>query len=372
MLSANRDQAKSLERPLKGAASRRRGLTRWLWAATAFAALAGSQPGREHPGRPRRPILLVVNSASANPYGPYLGEILKAEGLNSFSVAQLSTVTPTTLNSAQVVVLAETTLSPAQALTFSNYAAAGGRLIVMRPDAQLLPALGLSAEAVVDDRRLLRHQSGQQLRRRFPEHDAALPRAGAALHHRDRRSGSGHGLLKCRDGHPVPRGCQVPQHRHLDLRSRGSVVYTRQGFPANASDRDGQPPYRTTDIFYNAIDRDKVPIPYADVQMRMLARTINDLLADVMPLPRLWYFPGTNRTLVVLTADAHANPQSYYDARDQRGGELRRTNFHLRERRQSPQRRLRGGLAVATGTRWGCIRPGLRAASASRPHSRPT
>src|SRR5204863_5481883 len=88
-----------------------------------------------------------------------------------------------------------------------------------------------------------------------------------------------------------------------------SVVLTRQGNPANASDRDGQPPYRTTDIFYNAIDRDKVPIPYADVQMRMLARTISDLLADAMPLPRMWYFPGTNKTVVVLTGDSHANPQ---------------------------------------------------------------
>ena len=105
---------------------------------------------------------------------------------------------------------------------------------------------------------------------------------------------------------------KVAGERAYDLAR--SVVYTRQGNPANASDRDGQPPYRTTDIFYNAIDKDKVPIPYADVQMRMLARAISDLLADVMPMPRMWYFPSTNKTLVVLTADSHANPQSYFDA----------------------------------------------------------
>src|SRR5262249_23959307 len=92
-----------------------------------------------------------------------------------------------------------------------------------------------------------------------------------------------------------------------------SIVYTRQGNPGNASDRDGSPPYRTEDIFYNAIDKDKVNIPYADVQMRMLGRAISDVLADTMPVPRLWYFPSANRTLMVITSDSHVNPQSYFD-----------------------------------------------------------
>src|SRR6476469_5211898 len=90
----------------------------WLWAATAVAALLGALHVSTQGAPP--PILLVVNSASANPYGSYLGEILKAEGLSSFAVAQLSTVTPTTLNNAQVVVLAETPLSPSESVLFSN------------------------------------------------------------------------------------------------------------------------------------------------------------------------------------------------------------------------------------------------------------
>jgi hypothetical protein len=66
---------------------------------------------------------------------------LKAEGLNTFSIAQLSTVTSTTLNRAQVVVLAETTLSPSDAILFSNYAA-GEAADCDAADAQL-PAIGL-------------------------------------------------------------------------------------------------------------------------------------------------------------------------------------------------------------------------------------
>jgi hypothetical protein len=30
------------------------------------------------------PILLIVSSAAPNPFGAYLGEILRAEGLNAF------------------------------------------------------------------------------------------------------------------------------------------------------------------------------------------------------------------------------------------------------------------------------------------------
>src|SRR5262245_40600645 len=81
----------------------------WLWGATAVAALVGPLHVSTQ-GAPA-PILLVVNSAATNPYGSYLGEILKAEGLSSFAVAQLGSVTSSTLNSAHVVVLAETGLT---------------------------------------------------------------------------------------------------------------------------------------------------------------------------------------------------------------------------------------------------------------------
>ena len=93
-----------------------------------------------------------------------------------------------------------------------------------------------------------------------------------------------------------------------------SVIYSRQGDPANAGvERDGIPPIRTNDVFYGAIDLDRVStIPHADIQMRLFSRMIADLLADAMPLPHLWYFPNASRTMLVLTGDAHGNPDSNF------------------------------------------------------------
>src|SRR4051812_32714106 len=122
----------------------RRRLVRWLGITAALiAGMTGAL--RVSTQSASAPILVVVNSAAANHFGSYFAEILKTEGLNSFSIAELSSVTATALNSAQVVVLADTPLTGSQALLFSNFVAGGGRLIAMRPDPQLLPVLGLSA-----------------------------------------------------------------------------------------------------------------------------------------------------------------------------------------------------------------------------------
>src|SRR5580765_5069470 len=60
------------------------------------------------------PILVVVNTGAANPFGGYLAEILRAEGINSFQVAQLSATTSSSLANFSLVVLAETPLTVSQ------------------------------------------------------------------------------------------------------------------------------------------------------------------------------------------------------------------------------------------------------------------
>jgi len=93
------------------------------------------------------PILVVVNDAASYKYGRYLGEILRAEGLNSFDVLDLGLVTASTLSQRAVVILAQTALLADQATTFANYVSGGGRLIALRPDAQIKPLFGLGAAA---------------------------------------------------------------------------------------------------------------------------------------------------------------------------------------------------------------------------------
>ena len=83
------------------------------------------------------PIVVVVNDASPAPFGRYLGEILRAEGLNEFVFLNLSSVTLAELSQHQLVILAETPLTSGQATIFNNYVTGGGRIIAMRPDAQI-------------------------------------------------------------------------------------------------------------------------------------------------------------------------------------------------------------------------------------------
>src|SRR5689334_12403867 len=82
------------------------------------------------------PVLLVTSAGSANPFGSYLGEILRAEGFNTYQSADLADLTDAYLASFGLVVLAETPLTGPQATMFSTYVSNGGQLVAMRPDAQ--------------------------------------------------------------------------------------------------------------------------------------------------------------------------------------------------------------------------------------------
>src|SRR5262249_56388150 len=101
---------------------------------------APAPPADEGPGGP----ILVVASTS-NPFGRYYAEILRAEGLNEFTVTDISLVTPARLAAAGVVVLGEMPLTAGDVATFSGFVANGGSLIAMRPDPQLAPLLRLTA-----------------------------------------------------------------------------------------------------------------------------------------------------------------------------------------------------------------------------------
>ncbi|MBI2833245.1 MAG: DUF4082 domain-containing protein, partial [Acidobacteria bacterium] len=99
--------------------------------------------GRPDPkSGPGGPILLVTNAG--DPFGYYYAEILRTEGLNEFAVADVSELSPGMLSSFDVVLLAQTALSPAQAATLRDWVNGGGNLVAMRPDAELATLLGLT------------------------------------------------------------------------------------------------------------------------------------------------------------------------------------------------------------------------------------
>ncbi|WP_026369853.1 hypothetical protein [Kallotenue papyrolyticum] len=273
------------------------------------------------------PILVVINSNAPNPFGRYLGEILRAEGLNAFDIAELSTITSTSLSNARLVLLSETPLTNEQASLLDAYVAGGGRLIAMRPDGRLNATLGITPAGSSTTDGYLRintaHASGAGLP------DTTLPLYGAATHYNVASGAETIATLYSTrtTATAFPAVIRRGNTATWTFDLARSVVYSRQGNPGNAGvDRDGLAPLRTNDVFYNAIDKDRVPIPHADFQMRLLSRVIRDLLATHTPLPQLWYFADTNRTQMILTGDAHGNPQEYFprviNSVEARGGRI--------------------------------------------------
>jgi hypothetical protein len=266
------------------------------------------------------PILLVHNPASANPFGLYLGEILRAEGLNSFDVKTLDDITAASvLTPYKVVILAETALTGAQEGYFTTYAGSG-QLIAMRPDTQIrglfglntlsgaetdgymkMPGIDESAGLTIqtlqihgDTDRYTLAAGGVELAELYS--DATTPTAFPAV--ASNASGSAVAFL-------------------YDLAK--NVVYMRQGNPANGSvDIDGDGVLRTIDLFQSAgapwVDLNKVPIPQADEQQRFFARLVTTAIGSAHPMPQLWYFPDTEKTMLITTSDAHANLLNSYQS----------------------------------------------------------
>src|SRR5688572_3971111 len=74
-------------------------------------------------------ILLITSNSAPNPFGPYLGEILTAEGFPGYEEIDLSDLLSTDLSQYRVLILAETSLSGTQASALTSYVNNGGRLV---------------------------------------------------------------------------------------------------------------------------------------------------------------------------------------------------------------------------------------------------
>jgi hypothetical protein len=66
-------------------------------------------------------------------------------------------------------------------------------------------------------------------------------------------------------------------------------------------------PLRSSDLFYpDWVNFDKIAIPQADEQQRLLANLMVQMNADRKMLPRFWYFPDDHKAVIVMTGDDHA------------------------------------------------------------------
>ena len=273
-------------------------------------------PVDDGPGGP----VLVIGS-TFNPFGRYLGEILRNEGLNVFTVTDITLVTPASLASRDVVILGEMPLTADQVSMFTQWVTAGGKLIAMRPDKQLASLMGLSdAGATAANQYLLIGQSGPGaglVNQTIQYHGTAdlytlADASSLATLFSDAATATPSPAVTLRNV-----GASGGQAAAFTYDLARSVVYTRQGNPAwSGQERDGFAPIRSDDLFWGAafgdpqpnwIDMNKVAIPQADEQQRLLANLVLQMSSNRTPLPRLWYLPRGLKAAVVMTGDDHAN-----------------------------------------------------------------
>jgi hypothetical protein len=256
------------------------------------------------------PILVI--SSTMNPFSAYYAEILRNEGLNAFAVNDIATLSADVIASYDVVIVGEMALTTGEVTMLSDWVNAGGHLIAMRPDKKLAGLLGLSdLSSTISDAYLLVNTSsgpGAGIVNQTIQYHSTADRYGlngaaslATLYSNSTTSTSSPAVTLRTVG---TNGGQAAAFTYDLARS---VIYTRQGNPLwSGQERDGQAPIRSDDLFYPAwVDLDKVAIPQADEQQRLLANLIIQMNIDKKPLPRFWYLPRNLKAAVVMTGDDH-------------------------------------------------------------------
>lgn len=262
---------------------------------------------------PGGPILVI--SSAANPFGRYYAEILRAEGLNEFATMDIAAVSPAVLNEYDVVLLGEMAVSPTEAAMFTDWVNAGGTFIAFRPSSSIYSLLGLSPlKESMSDKYLMIHPvpgPGMGI-----VNEAIQFHGVADLYQLNGATSIAtlYSSVSNATNHPAITMMNVGKNGGkaiaftFDLAR--SIVYTRQGNPKWAGQkRDGAiEPIRPDDLFYpDWVDFNKIAIPQADEQQRLLANIILQCNMHRKPLPRFWYLPRDLKAVIVMTGDNHTN-----------------------------------------------------------------
>ncbi|MEN3279905.1 MAG: hypothetical protein V7607_1045 [Solirubrobacteraceae bacterium] len=271
--------------------------------------------------------ILVVTSGS-DPFGSYYTEILRNEGFDDFATADVTSLSASALNSHDTVILAAPSVTDAQVSLLTSWVQSGGNLIAMRPDPKLAPLLGLSAPSGILNEANLKIDT------------TSAPGAGITGSVLQYHGGADlYTLAGARAVATLYSGLSTPtSNPAVSLRTVGSghaaaftydlarsVVATRQGNIAWAGqNRDAQfadtnpdanlrladPVIRSNDLFFGGnepdwVDLNRVAIPQADEQQRLLANLITQL--GYTPTPHFWYFPRGEKAVVAMTGDDHGS-----------------------------------------------------------------
>ncbi|HEV8527746.1 MAG TPA: DUF4082 domain-containing protein [Actinomycetes bacterium] len=273
-------------------------------------------PPSDGPGGP-----IAVVTSSTNPYSQYFAEIMRAEGFNEFSTVDAGSLSAAALAPYDVAIVGEVSLTATQATTLSTWVNGGGNLIAMRPDSDLNALLGITTA------------SGTVANGYIKIDTTTAPGAGITA---DTMQFHGTANRYTLSGAQTiaalyTNATSATTNPAVTLRSVGtsggqaasfaydlarSIAYTRQGNPAWAGqERDGISPRRSDDLYFGGaatdwVNLNKVAIPQADEQQRLLANLIEVMNRDRKPMPRFWYLPDSRKAVVVGTGDNHGTSGS--------------------------------------------------------------
>lgn len=263
------------------------------------------------------PILVLFNETSANPFGKYLGEILLAEGLNCFTMTSLSELRRLALERFDIVLLAEGSLNPEQIQSLERFVWNGGRLVAMRPDVGLSSMMGIMVESSEIEDGYLQVVEGHPI-------TAGIEKQSMQFH------GKAY-LYQLAGAEPLawisPAAEVEPLFPAVTMNRYGSgvavawaydlaksVALTRQGNPIlSRSFNTEEEGFRPVNMFENWVDLDRIQIPQADEQQRLLTNVLLQAGARRKPVPRVYYFPSQANGLFIVTGDSHGNPSSAID-----------------------------------------------------------
>lgn len=290
-------------------------------------AVAGGTLLLESNGRPRPDAPVFVAAADDDATTPLLiaypdgansviwQEILRVEGLPYVRVQPLAALTLDSLHGVAVVIVPPGEVSAVQAELLVEYVTAGGGLIVVQPGPALAPLCGLAADAGVTADGYLCVQSGGP---GVEGIDTGALQFHAPLRHYELLEAEAIAVVCSREAVATPTPAVTWQRIAegavvtwcYDLAQ--SVVLTRQGPPTRAdNESDGVDGVRAVDMFPDFIDLERIHVPQADEQQRLLVNLLHAISA--VPLPLLWYFPNNTNSVLVLTGDSHNNPAPAVD-----------------------------------------------------------
>jgi hypothetical protein len=261
--------------------------------------------------------LLVIRSSEN--FGNYTAEILKAEGLNEFDIAGVEKILSghVPLKDYSTIILSAGHPDPVLWQKLQEYVHEGGNLISVIPGN--LPGSLFGFDKAENDTVHRYIYSGSHF---FSE--AGITSHRIQIHSERTSLISGNPEVLAwfgkSDG-PEKDKPAIILNRHGKGQAAAflynlpaNIVLTRQGNPEAAGmEMDGISGLRAMDLFTKGwVDTTCNTINQADQQMRMLSWLIEKV--NVIPLPKIWYFPDSLRCMITLTNDGEYSNQNDFES----------------------------------------------------------